>query len=217
MSSRVLTARCGRSTMGVRRRVEYLVARSRCNGAGIERRRRAPLACSERLPPGPPRPTRHAAHGTRHAPPSAHHAPAPPSRLPAARSPPRSYHHTIVSMFFVKYDQTLEVQDCHGGVGTHRAARGAGPARCVTHLSRSFLACSRSPPSAETCRVESASPPPPAPPDIATVLMPSTGGSRHITAANHINNKTSNYVFLSHLSVSTVYYLGSYTKYPLVS
>lgn len=131
---------------------EFAVQRCSDRAQGDARRSPAPSDCR----PGRGRPARHGT-GTRHA---ARDLPAPaPPRAPRARTPatrctltrPLTATTTTISMCFVKYVQTRESEGGRGGVGTHRAVRGAGPARCVTHLSRSFLACSRSPPSAETC------------------------------------------------------------------
>lgn len=132
--------------------------------------RRPPV--SEQLPPGPRR-ARPASHAPLHAFRATH-------RL--------HWHHTLCSLPTLGFGQREHRALTHGAnidvfcancrgtrgaagmLGTHREARGSGPARCVTHLSRRFLACSRSPPSAERRSLTRART---MLPDVATKLMPS--------------------------------------------
>lgn len=146
----------------------YLVTSSRCSGAAIESRatRVARLSPSDwrpgcDAPPAPPHAGRTRSR-CRHAPaaPTLAHPP-----LQLLLLPPRSTTAPPTTTQLQFTDQASKRctpreyrciwREVSGegqprGVSTHGAARGADPARCVTHLSRNFLACSRSPPSAET-------------------------------------------------------------------
>lgn len=145
----VCSVRCGvaaRTLSRVRERSDAAVQRE---SAG----RREPPPASERLPPGPPRAPRPRHARATH---RLHRHTRPCRRTPRAELPTlfraRSglTHHAIIDVFC---EMCREEQGPRGAARTAgaRRGRGSGPARCVTHLSRRFLACSRSPPSAETC------------------------------------------------------------------
>lgn len=120
------------------------------------RERPASVACYERLPPGPRR------RAARHAPP----APAPHagSTAPLHAEPPGRDHLPPLQPHapheYWCFLPGIRAEHGTRGGSTHRETRGAGPARCVTHLSRRILACSRNSPSAETRFEESARRPP---------------------------------------------------------
>lgn len=148
--------------------VAYLVAiavQQECTSRGASRVARLPRATAARAArpprahlPAPPRATRHHAHA-----PASTTTTATTTHYPGAEAAAGS-RTTPVSMCFVRIRR-------RGGEDTHRAGRGADPARCVTHLSRCFLACSRSPPSAETCP-ERRPPPAAARPPVAARRSP---------------------------------------------
>lgn len=135
------SVRCGAASRTLSRVRERSVAAVQWESAG----RREPPAClratgaraDARAPPAP---------RARHAPPAPAHAGR--ALLTTSPSPSRSglTHHAIIDVFC---EMCRAEQGPRGAART--AGRGGGPARCVTHLSRRFLACSRSPPSAETC------------------------------------------------------------------
>ena len=122
--------------------------------AARERRATRAAAClrataaraAARAPPAP---------RARHAPPAPAHtaAPAAPPHAELPPSPSRCglTHHAIIDVFCEMYRASRDRGARHAPSGPRWGRGGGGPARCVTHLSRRFLACSRSPPSAETC------------------------------------------------------------------
>lgn len=138
----------------------YLVASSRAQRCGVQResagRREPPPAC-ERLPPGPPRAPRprharatHRLH--RHTRPR-HRTPPPRAELPTLVGARCGLtHHAIIDVFCEMCRADRGARHAPAELRPGGCGRGGDPARCVTHLSRRFLACSRSPPSAETCR-----------------------------------------------------------------
>lgn len=167
----VTCATCGVVSRRVPCREFASAALQRCSERAQGDASRPPA--SERLPPGPPRAP--PAPRARHAPPAAALAgrTALPHYLTTSRSEPQRAH-APRDYRCVLWDVSRGAggrREAAAGGGARHAPRGAAPARCVTHLSRRFLACSRSPPSAETCEPGAARRA--RHPHIATVLMPS--------------------------------------------
>lgn len=136
-----------RVTVEAHRRLAYLCRgryRELRGAPGAMRERPEPAACCERLPPGPRR--RAARHARLHR----HHAPARARCTPAPRAVPRPDRHGPPASAAALRTERISIffaESCGGGENTHRAG---GRSCALRHASRGFLACSRSPPSAET-------------------------------------------------------------------